>query len=122
MDLSFKPQFKEPINQGTKIHSIREDKHNRWKPGRLLQGVTGARSKRYNVFFKSKCVSTQHIEITWLELKERHLAIFIDRRKLYPTELHELAINDGFKNLHDLKQWFNKDFKGKIIHWTNFKY
>ena len=33
-----------------------------------------------------------------------------------------LAKNDGFDSVDDFFKWFDKDFNGKIIHWTNKKY
>ena len=36
--------------------------------------------------------------------------------------LRELAKNDGFESVEDFFAYFNKDFKGKIIHWTDLQY
>jgi len=36
--------------------------------------------------------------------------------------LKTLARNDGFESVDDFFKWFNADFQGKIIHWTDFKY
>jgi hypothetical protein len=36
MILGFKPCFVAPILAGTKIHTIRDDPHNRWKAGREI--------------------------------------------------------------------------------------
>jgi hypothetical protein len=33
-----------------------------------------------------------------------------------------LAQNDGFDTIEEFFEYFNEDFSGKIIHWTNFKY
>lgn len=33
-----------------------------------------------------------------------------------------IAVNDGFDNIHDFLSWFNKDFDGQIIHWTDKRY
>ena len=30
--------------------------------------------------------------------------------------------NDGFDSIENFLRWFNKDFEGKIIHWTGFRY
>ncbi len=61
MILSFKPQFIQPILSGDKIHTIREDKHNRWKPGNKIHFATGTRTKHYNQFYDGVCVSVQAI-------------------------------------------------------------
>lgn len=48
MILGFKPQFVQPIIDRTKIHTIREDKHNRWVPGKVIHMATGVRTKSYS--------------------------------------------------------------------------
>jgi len=35
---------------------------------------------------------------------------------------YKSPFNDGFESLQDFFNWFNKPFRGKIIHWTDFKY
>jgi len=67
MVLGFEQQFVEPILSGTKIHTIREDKHNRWKPGRSIQMATGVRTKNYNQFNEDECVSVQEIKILYFD-------------------------------------------------------
>ncbi len=61
MILGFKNQFEPLILDGTKIHTIREDKHNRWRRGRDIHFATGIRTKNYNQFFSGKCKSTQRV-------------------------------------------------------------
>ncbi len=121
MILGFKPQFIEPIIKGTKIHTIREDRHNRWKAGNTIQMATGVRTKLYNQFNEGTCFSVQKIEIYYGFLSY-FPAILIDGRKLTNVELSELSKNDGFNSFNDFRKWFNKDYTGKIIHFTNFKY
>jgi hypothetical protein len=41
---------------------------------------------------------------------------------LTDEQVLELAQNNGFDTVKDFFEYFNKDFKGKIIHWTDFKY
>ena len=132
MILGFKPQFKEPILNGTKIHTIREDKNNRWHFGKLIQFATGVRTKNYHCFKEGVCFGTQRIEI---KHQAGFVEVFIDGVHFgeiyhhglddiyeYTVDLINLAKNDGFENIEDFFKWFNKDFKGKIIHWTKFKY
>jgi len=127
MILSFKQQFIKPIQDGTKIHTFRLDPHDRWKAGRSVQGATGVRTKHYKEFFRGLCYSVQPVKIRWVNFeagskKVRYLGIFIDGRKLDSSEFHSLAVNDGFKDIVAFMHWFDKDFSGKIIHWTKFKY
>ena len=109
--------FEQKIKNGVKIHTIREDSKNRWKNGKKIHFSTGARSSNYKCFKEGICVSTQNIEINYPE-------IWIDGRNLNEYEILELAINDGFDDTIDFWNWFEyfKDFRGKIIHWTNLKY
>ncbi len=115
MILSFKPQFVDFILQNTKIHSIREDKFDRWKPGMKIHFATGVRTTNYNQFKGGVCISVQDVEIDFPRIK-------VDGRDLMFSERLRLAHNDGFNGLYELFEWFNKSFKGKIIHWTDFKY
>lgn len=128
-----------------KLHTIREDKHDRWKAGRSIQMVyRGAGYKIKSHFNKdipqlAKCVSVQIIEIQYLTEKEQEEMrgmtyydpmIKIDGKPLFNTTT--LAENDGFTDDPVSKKmefasgkflkWFNKDFKGKIIHWTDLRY
>lgn len=119
MVLSFKEQFKEPIIEGNKIHSIREDKTNRWKAGNKIHFATGVRTKNYNCFKEGVCIRTQKIEFSH---KHRMPYVSIDNKILSSYEAEDLAKKDGFDTLEDFFKWFGKDFKGKIIHWTGFIY
>jgi uncharacterized protein YqfB (UPF0267 family) len=122
MVIGFKEKFKEPILKGTKIHTIREDAHNRWKIGMKMHMATGVRTKNYNQFQEMKCMSIQGIEITRVSDYLNDTIVTVDGRKLILSEIQQLAWNDGFENLIDFWMWFDKDFKGKIIHWTDFRY
>ena len=132
MILGFNKRFPQPILDGSKKHTIREDKHNRWKAGRIIHMATGVRTKNYNCFCKCKCTGTQSITIIHLG---GWIQVFIDKRFFgeayhhglddiheYSTCLVELARNDGFSYLSEFFHWFNTDFEGKIIHWTDYRY
>lgn len=124
MIIPFKPQFKAPILEGTKIHTIREDKSNRWKAGNTIQMATGVRTKNYECFAKASCLSTQTISIKWPPRGRTFKSpiVKIDGRKLLIPEVVKLAHNDGFDHVFDFYKWFNEDFEGKIIHWTDKRY
>jgi hypothetical protein len=133
MILAFKPQFIEKIKKGIKIHTIREDKGGRWIPQRAIQMATGVRTKNYLKFNDEICLSVQSIEIKYAEMNflvdgksiaktNNTFMVAIDNRILSNDEVITLAINDGFKDLDEFKEWFTEDFYGKIIHWTDFKY
>ena len=103
-----------------KKHTIREDKHDRWHAGRLIHPVVFNRSKNQFQFAPAfPCVSTQKIRI-WHH--DGGLEIFIDDHYLNEKQFESLAKNDGFNSIEDFENWFEKDFTGKIIHWTSLKY
>jgi hypothetical protein len=132
MILGFKPQFKYPILIGAKIHTIREDKHNRWQAGNTIQMATGVRTKNYYCFKQKRCRSVQYICMTYIQGRFQ-VSVGDDEdcdKFLHRYDVIELSINDGFDNVLQFEKWFiplidaspNKIFTGKIIHWTNFKY
>lgn len=124
MILSFKPQFVEPILEGTKIHTIREDPHDRWHQGRKIHAATGVRTKHYNCFKEDVCTGVQSIVIEYGAGSSCGYspAVFVDRRLLDKMEAEQLAFYDGFKRWADFEEWFDEYFEGKIIHWTDFRY
>lgn len=114
MILEFKPQFKAPILNGTKIHTIRKDVENLFYYGLYLDLYTSeGHSKR--IFHFAKCHSIQEIEII-------NKQVFIEGNLLSNAMMLTLAFNNGFNSLEEFFEWFNKIFVGKIIHFTDFKY
>lgn len=123
------PNAKEKITGGTKIHSLRTDRQNRWIPGREIHHATGTRSPLYECFLKNKVKSTQQVLLVLLkdELLRPYLSVTVDRRRLSRSEVFQFAINDGFESEQEMMDWFfNKPgvelWGGKCIHWTRFKY
>lgn len=134
MILSFKDRFVEKILSGSKIHTIRLDPHDRWKPGNKIHFATGIRTKNYKQFFEGECKSVQLIEFKSKIDLTVEVTTYIDKKEIDTATLVKLIKNDGF-DLHnflgfnelDFFNWFlnkknNYQFIGKIIHWTNFKY
>lgn len=118
-----------------KLHTIREDKNNRWKPGAMIDFFINVRTKLMLRFApRIRVVSTQTIEIFWYNrYKKKDLVnIFIDdylfaevqfgKITKVKGDLHSLAQNDGFETVDDFLAYFNNDTVGKIIHWTDLKY
>lgn len=119
-----------------KIHTIRADKSNRWKVGGKIHMVINNRSKNRLQFAPVLEVhAIQSFEIKY-EVKEYSTmaSIYIDEVKIGQVLLinckvctssisvYHLAVNDGFDSINEFLEYFSEDFKGKIIHWTNFKY
>jgi hypothetical protein len=112
-----------------KIHTIREDTKDRWQAGMKIDFFINCRQPSMFRFAPIlPVVSTQNIYITYTKAKKA--MVFIDDICFYMQDfsvegnhkmLH-LAQNDGFDTIEDFFDYFNKDFTGKIIHWTDLKY
>lgn len=113
-----------------KIHTIREDKGKRWKAGTTIHPViNNRRPDRYQFAPCFPCVSRQEIRIEWMH---NFPSIKINGIDYYKVDMmtgevidmgiEQLARNDGFDTIHEFLEWFNKDFLGTIIHFTNFQY
>lgn len=135
MVLSFKKQFAEPILNGQKIHTIRQDQHHRWSNGKHIHMATGVRTKNYHCFNETVCTGIEYIFMTWSNSRGLEISIGQDElcdTYLYSYDLKKLAYNDGFESLEAFENWFieaiksqpnGQDyFSGKIIHWTDFRY
>ncbi|MBY0488179.1 MAG: hypothetical protein K2P85_13480 [Flavobacteriaceae bacterium] len=137
------PEYFECLDKGfknsnpfnAKLHSMREDKKDRWKPGMIIDFFINNRTKDMFRFApRIPVISTQKIEITWISnfrnlqpsklspKRFNYLEVIIDDRLIEIKEVHELSQNDGFDTIEDFFDFFNEDFKGKIIHWTDKRY
>lgn len=120
-----------------KLHTIRIDQNDRWRPEMDIHFVINGRTKdRFQFAPVVKCVSVQEIEFYWWKpehpelypnpyddkLGDRYCDLYVDNRVLNIEEVESLALNDGFETVEDFFRYFNEDFKGKLIHWTNLKY
>jgi hypothetical protein len=118
-----------------KLHTIREDKKDRWKSGTMIDFFINTRTKDMFRFApRIPVVITQTIEIIYhnesrsLELSKlapkrfNHLDVIVDNNVLEFEEVKLLAQNDGFDDIYDFFFYFNQDFTGKIIHWTDKRY
>jgi hypothetical protein len=103
-----------------KKHTIRFDVYDRWKAGNNIHFLVGNQTKhRFQFAPVVPCKSVQKIEIIQHGLI---LIVKVDDRGLSLEEIEQLAINDGFNSIDHFRKWFNTDFKGNLIHWTNLKY
>lgn len=128
MITGFKQQFEQPIEDGFKIHTLREDKKGRYTGGATLHLATGVRTKAYRCIKKVLCTGTQKVAILYGNggyydvFVYQDVRVVVDERELSYLEIITLAKNDGFDGADSFFKWFNKDFKGKIVHWTKFRY
>jgi len=118
--------FKEKILQGIKIHTIRADTADRWKADRSIQMCY--RGKNYSVLDEfnkgiphlQKCTGVQEIEIKTVG---NNKIITVDGRQLGLVEHLLMAKYDGFEDVHEFYKWFSMvEFRGKLIHWTDYRY
>ncbi len=111
-----------------KRHTIRFDEKDMWHAGRNIHMVVKNRTpRRYQFAPLVPCVSTQRIEIKYSVDYDEFPMVFIDNTAIHLIDDHakiltELAVNDGFDDIDAFFNYFNKDFTGKIIHWTDLKY
>lgn len=112
-----------------KLHTVRKDPHNLWVPGRKIHPVVFNRTaNRFQFAPVLEVKAVQDIDISY---GDHRIDVFIDckhydgismRDDTEHDKLLKLAKNDGFDSVEHFFEWFNKDFTGKIIHWTNLKY
>ncbi|WP_163401486.1 hypothetical protein [Flavobacterium fluviatile] len=116
-----------------KIHTIREDPKDRWKVGMMIDFFINVRTKKMFRFAPVlPVVSTQKVEIIITQncgFRKRQVwiddvfAIYYEYgHRVIDKGLLELVQNDGFDTIEDFFAYFNEDFTGKIIHWTDLKY
>lgn len=112
-----------------KLHTIREDKDDvkeRWRIGMLIHFVYGNRTKNRVCWHTGTCTFIEYIAIVYPPCCGFTVYIFNPitefATKLTDLQIEQLAINDGFDSVEDFKHYFDKDFKGKIIHWTDIRY
>lgn len=113
-------------NLEPKIHTIREDKADRWKAGNDIHFVINSRTKnRFQFAPVVLCVSVQEIEIKHIPFGKngnRFSQIYVDGNAINQEGEKIIALNDGFPSVEAFFQYFKEDFIGKIIHWTDLKY
>ena len=117
--------FKDKRLSGDKIHTIREDRHNRWKTGMMAhEWLHNPRNvtKNPHYFATSQVQSIQRIEIIRVSDHLNETMVKVDGRELNQDEAQALAWNDGFINLVDFWLWFANGFDGKILHFTDKRY
>ena len=111
-----------------KIHTIREDKNNRWTLGTKIDFFINCRQPNMFRFAPVlKVTSTQRIFMTYMPHVGNGFQVSIGGNEISKEEIEQLAINDGFENVEDFENYFisvmkEDEFLGKIIHWTDFKY
>jgi hypothetical protein len=132
----------EIVDVKPKIHTIRAG-IGRWRAGLDIHMVINNRTpNRFQFAPTIKCKSVQYIRVLWTDGKPSvYMGERSDLDDLTPfyfvsdddddlpgiltygeDQMNSLAINDGFDSVDDFLAYFNKDFTGTLIHWTDLKY
>jgi hypothetical protein len=114
-----KQEFENLIKQGIKIHTIRQDRHNRWKTGMKIHfWMRNPRNVKGNPypFGLGKVDDVKPIRLYFIC---NGFTVADSGMITSPAKLEQLAINDGFSDWEEMKQWFDcNEFYGKLITWT----
>ncbi len=135
------PRAAELLEVTPKIHTIRADESDRWHRGRgqylKIHHTVHVRQKTQRTFWINECTGIQDVEISWQEVEQKDQIgllfpallkdgclprVYIDSIEIGINATIQLARNDGFNSFVDFFRWFDTDFAGKIIHWTDFRY
>ena len=138
MLLGFKPRFKEQIQLGTKVFTMRGKRKNQPKIGETLYMYTGLRtSKCEKISDKEKLISTQKVRV-WIYAVTNYLEvkIWVDGKRLTESQLSEFVKYDGFVSVRDFADYWIKSSIGKkptkkgvykvggiltLYHWTDLR-
>lgn len=115
--------YNEPAE--VKIHTLRADEKGRYQPGKLIHPFINNRTKQMFQFAPVfPVVSTQEIKIMYgmVRVDENKPFVYVDGLLQPSSVVEQIALNDGFESFEDFLYWFDEDFTGKIIHFTNFRY
>ncbi|WP_264520372.1 hypothetical protein [Flavobacterium sp. N1994] len=112
-----------------KIHTLREDKNDRWKRGVMIDFFINCRQPSMFRFApKIPCTSTQSVYMSYAYCDIIEISVGV--RQLFGNELIEFAQNDGFDTWQDFFDYFYPLIKAtpdnwlerKLIHWTDKRY
>ena len=113
-----KRNFKEKILNGTKIHTIREDKHNRWKPGMSIQFYAMNPRNGGKKFAEGIVTAVVPVHISPdYEISIIYTKLPRGGSLIRSLSVEALAKNDGFESWEEMKEFFPEFFEGKIIYW-----
>lgn len=134
MLIGFKKRFIVPIQNGSKVFTIRKKRKVSPKIGETLYMYSGLRTANCSkISEKEKLIRIQHVRIY---IERNHpdtlIKIHVDGRPLSWSEIYEFVKYDGFHNIEDFADyWIGSPFKGKLqraggsmemYHWTDLKY
>lgn len=131
-------RFAEKLESGEKIHTIRRN-YDQWKfnadkmeGGKYLLSIRQWSGKPYHspqieIAQRHNPIGVQPVEL-YYHADNDTITAKIDGSEWLYADCYTLAKNDGL-SVQDFKEWFfghdpkeDKQFKGVIIHFTNFRY
>jgi hypothetical protein len=143
MLLGFKPRFREPILNLTKVFTMRGERKVEPKIGETLYMYTGLRTPHCKLITnKEKLFSKQDVEIGIIsEDNIITIGIVVDERQLTEDEIEEFVKWDGFHNTDDFAKYWLEASKEELkkqgwkkgldfliqksvtlYHWTDLRY
>lgn len=126
----YKISFDNTLSHTPKLHTIREDKNDRWKSGVMIDFFINCRQPNMFRFApRIPVVSTQTVYMSYafndlIEISVGHKELFGYAERL------QFAQNDGFDTWEKFFDYFypmikatpNNFLKRKLIHWTDKRY
>ncbi|WP_291208909.1 hypothetical protein [Hyphomonas sp.] len=118
---SFKQRFADPIEQRTKLQTIRLDRKRHARKGEELQLYQGMRTRHCRLLRRATCTLVCDIEINW----KPPVIIRLDKFIVLAERgmLEDFARKDGFEDLADMRAFWEAEhpgltiFRGKLIRW-----
>lgn len=115
------------ILTGDKKFTLRDDRQDKWVPGRKIEMATGIRTKHYRQFNENRtdlqvCTGTQVAVIKPGE-------IWIDGERLPIKQHYSIARLDGFNTVREFFDFHlqvntkdpKREVRKKVIHWTDYR-
>lgn len=117
---NFKKQFADAVESGAKRMTIRHGRKHPTRPGDVLQLYTGLRTRGVRKLLDAVCVTVTPLEIYDLD---DVLIVTVGGKFLLWSDIHDLAIKDGFQNADAFIDFFDLTyglpFFGEIIEWSD---
>lgn len=123
---SFQKRFIEPIQAGTKVHTIRANgKRRHVRPDEMIQLYFGMRTEHCRKIITDQTCSWV-VPITMIVGASSFNKVEVWGLEMDATTLDDFAITDGFKNAADMHDFWLKMhgecvFKGQLIGWGDGK-
>ena len=116
--LNFQKQFAALVESGAKRQTIRHPRKIPFKVDDPLQLYTGMRTKNCRKLGEAKCTAVKKILLTCTSIER---LVIIDGDVLGIGGKHTFARADGFANIIEMFDWFEKThglpFDGVLIKW-----